>query len=328
MNGHKRIHILLLLLGFACLVWMLHAMGAAQVWRQLKTVGWGLVPLVLIEGLGAVLHTAGWRRCLSDPARSWSYGRLFWVRMAGYAVNYFTPTAAMGGEVTRASMIASEGHGAEATSAVLIDKASIAFAHLMLVVSGAFLLAWRIPLPETLKIAMILSGSLLAVGIVLFMLIQKHGLLGAVFRWMRSHHLGGAGIRKLAENTSAVDEAFRLFYRDRRRDLAFSVGWHLSAFMIGIFQVWLFFVLVHQPISLIEISSIWLIGLWFDLLVFVVPMSLGTLEGSRIVTFRAIGFQAVEGMTYGMVLRLGQLSCAILGLLGYAVLTFRQAARH
>jgi hypothetical protein len=60
--------------------------------------------------------------------------------------------------------------------------------------------------------------------------------------------------------------------------------------------------------------------------VFLVPMSAGTLEGSRIVTFAAVGYSAVQGMTLGMVVRLGHLSWAVVGLLSYAVLAFKPGA--
>jgi uncharacterized protein (TIRG00374 family) len=320
--NRKRLHAVLLFLGLVSLVWMLHAVGVGKVGRELALLGWGLIPLVLIEGFGEVLNTVGWRRCLSGPARSWSLAKLFWMRLAGYAINYFTPTASLGGEVTRASLIASPGRGAEAASAVLIDKVCQALAQLLMVVAGALLLLWRVKLPKVLLAAMVVTGGLLAAGIMLFMLLQKHGWLGAVLRWLAGRRVGGARLRKLAENVSAVDEAFRMFYRERRRDLVLAVGWHLLAIATGILQTWLFFALVHQHPSWAVVTGVWVIGLWFDMMVFVVPMSLGTLEGSRIATFAAIGYPVAEGMTYGVVQRLGQLTWAVLGLLGYALLAF------
>ncbi|MEJ2033457.1 MAG: flippase-like domain-containing protein [Deltaproteobacteria bacterium] len=323
----KRLHAVLLTLGVLCLVCMLHAVGAGKVWRALASLGWGLIPLILIEGIGEALHTGAWRQCLSFTARSSRpFAQLFWMRVAGYAINYFTPTASLGGEVTRASLIASPDHAAEAISAVLVDKACMALAQLLLVVAGACFLLWQVKLPTALQTGMLLTGSLLATGIFIFLLIQKQGRLGAVLRWLASRRLGGDRWRKLAKNASAVDEAFRIFYRDRRRDFALALGWHMAGFATGFLQTGLFFVLVNQHPSVAVVAGVWAIGLWFDLLVFAVPMSLGTLEASRIVTFAAVGYQAVEGMAYGMVLRLGQLSWAVLGLLGYAVLTFRPAA--
>ena len=37
------------------------------------------------------------------------------------------------------------------------------------------------------------------------------------------------------------------------------------------------------------LAAIWVLGMWFDMLTFAVPLNLGTLEGSRVVAFKAIG---------------------------------------
>ncbi|MDA8164091.1 MAG: lysylphosphatidylglycerol synthase domain-containing protein [Desulfobacteraceae bacterium] len=322
----KRLHAVLLIIGVVCLGWMLHAVGGARVWRAMASLGWGLVPLVLLEGVEVVLRTRAWRHCLSLPARSRPFVQLFWMRVAGYAINYFTPTATLGGEVARASLIASPGLGPDAVSSVLVDKLCTALAHLMLVGAGAFFLLWCIEIPAALQAAMLLTGSLLAAGILVFLLIQKHGRLGSLFRWLATRRPGSRWGR-LAENTTAVDEAFQAFYRDRRLDFVSTVGWHMAGFATGFLQVWLFFGLADLHPSAAVVAGVWAIGLWFDLLVFAVPMSLGTLEASRIATFAAVGYQAVEGLTFGMVMRLGQLTWAVVGLIGYAVLALKPNRR-
>ena len=322
--NRKWIHGLLLALGLLCLVLMLRAVGVGKVWHTLASLGWGLVPLVLIEGLGEALHTNGWRRCLSGPVGSQSsFVRLFWVRMAGYAINYFTPTAALGGEVTRITLIAPVGRTAEATSTVLIDKACMALAHLLLVMVGAYLVLWRIQLSPVLRTTLLISGAVMAAGIVAFMLIQKHGRLGVALRWPLVRRLVSG---KVTDNVDAVDEAFRAFYRDRRPDLAIAVFWHMGGYAASLLQTWLFFILLGKHPGFVVVTAVWVIGLWFDLLVFLVPMSVGTLEGSRIVTLTAIGYRAIEGMTLGMVVRLGQWSWAVIGLIAYAVMAFNSRA--
>jgi hypothetical protein len=50
------------------------------------------------------------------------------------------------------------------------------------------------------------------------------------------------------------------------------------------------------------------------------PLGLGTLEGSRIIALRAVGYNALLGMTYGVSLRLAQLFWAMVGLVNYAFL--------
>ncbi len=295
----------------------------AELGRELALLGWGLIPLVLGEGLAEMVHAVGWRHCLNGPLRSLPWTTLFGIRMAGYAINYLTPTATLGGEVTKVTLLASHHRGADAASGVLIGKLCFALAHLLFVVLGAALILWRVPLPKTIWLAMLVSGLLVAGGIVAFLLLQKHGKVGALIRWLAARKLGGRPLAKAARELTAVDEAMKHFYHERPWDLALAIGWHLLGYSIGIAQTWLFFHLLHQEASWWVAAAAWFLGMWFDLLTFAVPLNLGTLEGTRIIAFKAIGYSTLMGMTYGIAMRVTQLFWAGFGLVAHAVLASR-----
>src|SRR5215467_7182124 len=109
----KKFHTILLILGVGLLVCLLWKIGVGELWRELGLLGWGLVPLMLGEGVAEMIHTLGWRHCLSGPLRSISWAKLFRIRMAGYAINYLTPTAALGGELTKGVLLAAHHPGPE-----------------------------------------------------------------------------------------------------------------------------------------------------------------------------------------------------------------------
>jgi uncharacterized protein (TIRG00374 family) len=323
----KKLHTLLLVMGAAFLVYLVRKTGIAELCRQVGMLGWGLVPLILCEGVAEFIHVAGWRYCLSGPHRSLSRVQLFRIRLAGYAINYLTPTAAMGGEVTKAALLASKNGGPEAVTGVLIGKVCFAFAHLLFVVSGSVIVLWRIELPRALWLGMSISGGLIASGMVAFLLIQKHGKLGGMVRWLVSRKVGGPRMQQAAQGISEVDEALKAFYRQRPGDLLKAVCWHQLGYSVGIVQTWLFFNLLHQDVSWLLAAALWFLGMWFDLVTFAVPQNLGTLEGTRILALRAIGYSSLLGMTYGVALRLAQLFWSILGLM-IQVLILRQSAHQ
>jgi len=240
--------------------------------------------------------------------------------MAGYAINYLTPTAAMGGEVTKSALLAANHRGPEAASGVLIGKVCFAFAHLLFVVIGTVVCLWRIDLPRALWVAMSVSGGLIGSGMLAFLMIQKHGKLGSLVRWFASRKLGGTMVQKMARDISKVDEALKAFYRERPGDLVRAVCWHQLGYSLGILQTWLFLHLLHQEASWGLAAGLWFLGMWFDLLTFAVPMNVGTLEGTRILALRAIGYSSLVGMTYGLALRLAQLFWSAVGLAIYGFL--------
>lgn len=93
----------------------------------------------------------------------------------------------------------------------------------------------------------------------------------------------------------------------------------MLGYSVGILQIWWFLVQLDQPVSAAIASGTWVLGSWFDFMAFAVPLNLGTLEGGRVLAFGANGYSVSLGMTYGVALRVTQLSCACLGRLSYAL---------
>jgi len=316
----KRLHTILLVLGALFLGWMIFRIGPAQLWQQFVLLGWGLVPLILLEGVADLFHAVGWRCCMLGPHRSLSLMRIFRIRMAGFALNYLTPTASFGGEVAKAALLAADRRSSEAVSAVLIGKFCFAFAHLLFVLLGAGLVLWRIALPTALWQAMLVSSILFMAGMAAFLWMQQHGKLGGWIRWLAARKIGGGTLERFAHRVSDVDAALKLFHRERRWDLLRAVLWHLIGYSMGILQAWVFFGRVVPDASLAVAASVFFLGMWFDLILFAVPTNVGVLEWSRTVTLTAVGEKAMTGLTYGLAIRLAQLFWAGFGLLNYALL--------
>ena len=157
----KKLNAALLLLGVTLLGYLIWRVGPRNLWQQVKVLGWGLIPLILSEGAANLAHTGGWNCCINTPHRSVPLLRLFRMAMAGFAINYLTPTASMGGEVSKAALLASDVKGPEAVSSVLADKFCMAFAHLLLALAGALFLLWWTSLPVEIWAAMAVSIGLL-----------------------------------------------------------------------------------------------------------------------------------------------------------------------
>jgi uncharacterized protein (TIRG00374 family) len=315
----KKFHAALLLLGFVFLGYLIWTIGARELLNGLVSLGWGLTLFIVLEFTAESLHTIGWSCCLDQRYRDLSWFQRFRIRMAGNAINYLTPTAALGGEATKVTLLASNHRMTGAVSGVLIGRLSTGMAQALFVAIGSAVVFCNANLPRPVWIAMFSSSGFVIVGIVVFLLLQKYGQLGAIVRWLAASRLGGKTLKKLALEINSVDDALKAFHRERPRDLALSVAWQLFGHSTGLVQTWWFFHLLHCPFSASRIATVWVLGLWFDMLTFAVPLNMGTLEGTRIVAFKAIGFSAVTGMTYGIALRLAQLSCVCFGLINYGL---------
>jgi uncharacterized protein (TIRG00374 family) len=321
----KRLNAVLLILGVGFLGYLFWRIGPAEFWQELRALGWGLIPLVLSEGAGLLAHTVAWRHCIGQQRPRVPLFRLFRMSLAGFAINYLTPSASLGGEVSKAALLSSTHPMPEAVSSVLLDKLSSAFAHLLLAVLGSFFLLGWASLPRALWAAMAGSSILLTGGMLVFLWLQKHGKLGGFMRWLAGRRIGGRLLRRAAEKSSALDETLRVIYRDRPRDLVFACGWHLLGHAAAILQVWVFLYCLGQPARIGAVAGAAFLSLWFDLLTFIIPLNAGALEGSRIVALKAIGNSASVGLAFGVAIRVAQVCWACFGLVSYALFTTRKA---
>jgi hypothetical protein len=203
---------------------------------------------------------------------------------------------------------------------VIIGKLSFALAHLLFVTVGSIILLPVMHFPPVLRAGLVLGSAILAGGTVIFLLLQKHGKLGAFVRWLIARNVFAKALRTIVQSVERVDDALKAFYREQPWDLAKSVFWHLLGYVVGIFATWYFLFLLAEDRALIVAARIWCLVLWFDLVTFAVPMNMGVLEGGRLVAFRLFGFGALPGMTFGIVSRVAQLFWAGFGLINYALL--------
>ena len=306
------------------LIFLIWKIGIFELWHELTLLGWGLVPLILIEGIADIFHAIGWRFCLSGPHRALPFVRIFRIRMAGFAINHLTPTASLGGEVTKGALLSLDHKSPEAVTGVLIGKLSFAISQLLFVACGSILVLSHIQLPSALWIGMLVSSGLLFSGILGFLLIQKYGKLGSLIRWLVSHRIGGNFLRRLSDEINEIDNALKFFYQNHPTSLPFAIFWHVVGFGVGIIKTWYFLSLLTGEASIPVAAGIWFLATWFDLLTFAIPFDLGVQEGTRVIAFKALGFDLVTGMTYGLTLRLEQIFWALFGLLNYALLLWEK----
>ena len=323
----KKFHVICILLGAILLIFLIWKIGVDALWRDICLLGWGAVFFILMKGMTDIFYTLGWRYCLSPSHRSFSFLRLLGIHLAGSSINYITPTADIGGEVTKGTLLSLNHSGPEAATGVIIGKLSFALSQLLFVVLGSILILWKIHLTIAGSAAMLVGSALVGGGIVGFLLVQKHGKLGVVVRWLVAHNVGGEILLKAAHHITEVDSALKLFYKDRPADLPISMFWYMVGMVCSILKTWYFLVLLVDG-SFFAAAGIWFLATWFDLLTFAIPLGIGIQEGTRVIAFNALGFSLTLGLTYGILVRLEQIFWAGIGLLIYAILLRRETRRR
>ena len=305
-------------LGAALLFILIWNIGPQALWHNFSRLGWGLVPFILIEGIAKIIHALGWRSCLAGPYKSLGFLRILGIDFVGHAMNYFTPTATIGGEVVRVTLLYNSHKSPEAFTAVIVGKITYVFAQILFVSLGSMFFFRKIPMPAAGYVLIFIVNFIILGGIIVFILIQKKGKLGALLRWLVSRRIGGKIVRKATDEITRVDEALKAFYNEHPGRFFSSVLWHILAMLFSILKTWYFLFLLAGG-ALSAAAGIWFLSTWMDMLTFAIPLDIGINEGIRVLVFKAMQFGAAQGLTFGIALRLDQIFWGALGLLIYAV---------
>src|SRR5215475_3360731 len=152
------------------------------------------------------------------------------MRMAGYAINYITPTGNLGGEVSKAALLGSDRNGPEAVSGVMIENVCFGLAQMSFVTIVCLTFVGRIHLPAPVLIPMAVASVLVGGGLVAFLLLQRYGKLGGLVRWLAKRATRNKALQTATLHVTRVDEALRTFYHEHPRDLFVAICWHLLGF--------------------------------------------------------------------------------------------------
>ena len=78
--------------------------------------------------------------------------------------------------------------------------------------------------------AMLFTSTLVTSGMVIFLMIQKRGKLGALIRWLAARKIGGHFVQRAAVGMTEIDEALKIYYREHSWELPHAICWHLLGY--------------------------------------------------------------------------------------------------
>jgi putative membrane protein len=285
----------------------------AEIFSAIGRLSWRLGLLVTFPFvLVALLDTLGWRYAFRTDRVG--FGTLLWVRLAGEAVNMATPTAAVGGEVVKAWLLRRHLPVDEGISSVIVAKTTITIAQGLFLLVG-IVLAWLTVLPTGLVQGMLWLLALEVVALTGFVLAQTRGMTGSI-TWLLRRIRVPSG--RLGAALTRVDEGLAMFYAREPGRLLLSIAFHFVAWMLGILEAYLMLRFLGVDVSLATAGVIEAFGTAIRFATFLIPASLGVLEGGYVATFGALGLGTTAGVAFALTRRVREITWIVVGL---AVLT-------
>ena len=306
---------LLVLTGLAVVGYLVVQIGPAAIWSSFVTLGWRL-PLVLAfpYALAALVDAVAWWILLPGPV---SVRLLLRARLAGEAVNLATPTMAVGGEPLKALLLRPTVPLLDGFVSVIADKTTIVAGQIVFLAAG--ILAARAWQPPTGRLVAVMT-SLLVVEVLAiggFALVQASGGLGGGGRFLGrlGARVGLGGGERYLKGLGDLDRALATLYRQGRRRLIASALVHAVAWAIGGLEIYIVLSLLGTPAPLLTALIVESFAGAVKFASFMVPASLGALEGGYVAFFEAFGLGATAGLSYVLVRRLREITWAGIGFL-------------
>jgi len=192
----KRGRVLRILISLIVLVIVIASVGVERLWAVLTSVnlGWFLVALA-IHFSGVVIRTFRWAILVKSLEVHVSFGRLFYLYMAGTFFNTFLPTG-IGGDVVKIIDLAPESGGARAFSTVFADRLTGILGTSLIALCVAIVDPADVP-PPIVALVIVVTGSILLATL----LLTQQKLIDRVMRHVPgwSKLLGKAKVRKIYE---------------------------------------------------------------------------------------------------------------------------------
>jgi uncharacterized protein (TIRG00374 family) len=273
------------------------------------------------------LQTFQWSLILREAGIYRGAWWTFWSRISGFSLTYLTPSMYFGGEPVRASLYKDCTMSYQKVYATIaLDKYIELAGKIPCVVVGFSLLVYFV---HTGTVLIIVAGTFLAafIGFFLFLIVKLFNsekfivnlfkrLLRPVARVNRRTAVKVLrAMREFAVDVHAIMRRRRIFY------LAMVAG--VLVAVVEVFQtLYILFVLGHPslPNSFVIFATVLVQGL-----IGLLPGNIGGMEGTHLFIFNVLRIGSEPSLVYTIILRMGQMTMVLLGLMNIVAWRFERA---
>jgi glycosyltransferase 2 family protein len=307
-------------LGVALLAALVAQNDPAAVLASIVDLSWRLAVIVCFPAaLVAYFDTLGWRYAFLREAAP--FRALAAARLAGEAFNMTTPTAAVGGEAVKAWLLRGYAPLDATLASVIVAKTTITLGQGLYFMLGV-VVAWEIGLAGSpLFYGMIWFLAIEAIALALFVLVQMRGMLGWTGRVLERLGLRPANLQAML---GSVDQSLGQFYRTAPWRLGLSIWFHFIAWLLGSVETWLLLKFLGSDVSLATATVIEAFSTGVKVATFLVPASLGVLEGGFVATFAVLGLSPTTAISFSLVRRLREAVWVAIGLIAFVAMRPRE----
>ena len=304
-----------LVVGVSLLGYMLHRTGPGAVWKQVQTVGLGLVLIIILGGVSQLIKTCAWRQTLACDLSALSWSRSLRAQLVSDAVGQLGFAGKLLGEGLRISILGSAVPLENGISSSAIDGGLHAFTAVVVTVLGITTTLLLAPLDGRWRIYALLIAAVLVVIVTISAVAVAGGwqLMGKAARTIgrlpRLHTL-------VSGKLSVIDSAehkLLTFCRDEPgafwASLMLNLLWHTMA----VLEVYLILRFMGADVGVVRAFAMEGLTKVINLAGALSPGNLGTYEGGNMLMANLFRVTGTAGLTLALCRRARSIFWAAVG---------------
>lgn len=268
------------------------------------------------------INTIGWYAIIHDGATQQRvpFWRVLKYTITGFALNTVTPVGLMGGEPYRIMELKPYIGIEKATSSTLLYVMMHIFSHFWFWLLSVALYIIYYAAQITLPLALLLSITTLICGTAIYLFIRgyRSGFTYALLQKLTHVPFLKSWATRFSEDQRAtlqkIDQQIAQLHHARRHTFYLALGCELFARILSSVELLFFLHIFGVHATLVD--SILMLGFTslFANALFFLPMQLGAREGGFAMAASGLTITAGIGVSMGLLIRLRELVCVIIGL--------------
>lgn len=305
------------LCGLVLFIGLINDFGLESIKNNLFKTGWWLVPIIGIWAIVYLLNTLSFCVVLGKDRERVGIKNSLLITISGFAINYITPFASVGGEPYRVYKLKDYIGTPAAVSKVVLYKMIQLFSHFILWLLTILIMLMIFTLSVKMKLALgVMFAIIFSFGL-LFIDRHKNGLLGFIYSGVKKLRIKPLVefFRKREKSILESDENMKELYNERKGSFWLAVTIEFLARIVSSVEFYFILKSIGYDSSLMQSVYINSISSLFMNIFFFVPLELGIRESSLLLIMKTINITAGIGVFIALINRIREFFWIIVGLL-------------
>jgi hypothetical protein len=321
-------------LGIIALVLTIRDTGLVAIGTYFKRIGWGWFAVVVLEIAITTMDATAIRAFLSPESDKVRLRSALLSQLAGRAVNAVTPSGNLG-EAVKVSVLVEHVSQSRAVATILLYNVVSFSVELITVGIAALLMVVFLPMPATLRWALLGGGALvLALAVAIYALVRRGVLVSAARLFARIPVPGLASLRgrlwqparasryllsperfaRWEPRLRSIDDKMLLVEGARVRDRRLGILMVTLSRLTSMTLSFLLLIAMGETLTIGFVASITVGSFFIYMASTLVPMGIGINEGGYNTMFRALGENPARGTALILARRVALIMYAAIGL--------------